>query len=687
MFVNVYELLLFPSPSVNLSFLDWLIVAALFAAIIGVALYTRRYTRSVSDFLSGNRCAGRYLLTLSEGMAAMGLVGIMANFEKFYKAGFAASWWGLMMGPIALIIALSGWVRYRYRETRAMTMAQFFEMRYSRRFRVFAGIVAWVSGILNFGIFPGVVARFIIYFCGFPPEFEVFGFNVPTIAPVMFVMLGVTLCLILSGGMVTVMITDFLQAQFINIVFLVIAAVMFTRFAWSDIASTLSAAPPGRSMVNPFDQAAIADFNMWFFFIFAFKLVYNCLGWQGSQGYNCAAKSPHESRMAGILAEWRGGVSYLMISLIPICVYVLLHNAQFAGTAEGIRDALAAIPDKQVQSQVTVPLSLVQILPIGILGLLCAAMLAGSIGNDTTYLHAWGSIFIQDVILPFRKKHFTPEEHLKLLRLSITGVTVFAFFFSLFIPLRDYILMYQLITGAIYLGGSGAVIIGGLYWKRGTTAGAWSALIAGASISLIGAALRIAWPSVPSLAAMSPQFPINGAWMALIASISSITIYIVVSLLTCREAFNMNKLLHRGEYALPGEHQKANHPHPLRWLGINAEFTLGDRVIYFAKIAWTGFWFTAFIIGTVWGLAFGIPNHIWANWWAFTVALGLGVGLITVIWFLWGGWHDLRDLLRILSTTQRDASDDGTVKHESDDHIPPGAPEPKLSPPVATADR
>jgi len=642
---------------VNLSFIDWLIVAGLFAGIAAVAHLTKPYSRSVSDFLSGNRCAGRYLLTLSEGMAAMGLVGVIANFEKFYKAGFAASWWGLMMAPIALIIALSGWVRYRYRETRAMTMAQFFEMRYSRRFRIFAGIVAWSAGVLNFGIFPGVVARFIVYFCGFPLEISFLGLSIPTIAPVMFVMLGVTLWLILSGGMVTVMIADFLQAQFINIVFLILAIAMFMKFSWSDITTTLAEAAPGHSLLNPFDQAAIADFNAWFFFIFAFKLVYNCLGWQGNQGYNCAAKSPHESRMAGILAEWRGGVSYLMVSLMPICVFVFLHNANFAAEAQTVHQTLAGIPSEQVQSQVTVPLALLQILPVGVIGLLCAAMLAGSIGNDTTYLHAWGSIFIQDVILPFRKTHFTPAQHIRCLRLSIFGVALFSFFFSLLIPMQDYIYMYQLITGAIYLGGSGAVIIGGLYWKKGTAAGAWGALITGAIIAICGFTLRT----------INPSFPLNGAWMALIASLSSIIVYISLSLLTSRADFNMEKLLHRGPYALPGEHKKAAKPHPLRWLGINDEFTRGDKFIYFAKIGWTAFWFTAFLIGTIIGLTWGISNAVWGQWWHFTVILGLVVGTITIIWFLWGGAKDLRDLLHALRTAQRDPNDDGTVSSQ----IPP----------------
>jgi SSS family solute:Na+ symporter len=552
---------------------------------------------------------------------------------------------------IALIIALSGWVRYRYRETRAMTMAQFFEMRYSRRFRIFAGIVAWGAGVLNFGIFPGVVARFIVYFCGFPSELHIAGMLVPTIAPVMVVMLSVTIWLILSGGMVTVMIAAFLQALFINIVFIILAFVMFSKFSWSEIAQILSNAPPNHSLLNPFDQASIGDFNVWFFLIFAFKLIYNCLGWQGNQGYNCAAKSPHESRMAGILAEWRGGVSYLMVFLIPICIYVLLHSADRAAEARPVLQILAGISDPKIQSQVTVPLALVQILPGGMVGLFCAAMLASSIGNDMNYLHSWGSIFIQDVILPFRKTNISPEQHLKFLRFSIFGVVAFSFCYSLLFPMRDYIYMYQIITGAVYLGGSGAVIIGGLYWKKGTTAGAWCSLMTGAVIALSGAIFR----------AINPEFPLNGAWMALIASLSSIAMYIAVSLLTCQEDFNMDQLLHRGEYTIEGDHCKLPHPHPLHWLGINQEFTRGDQFIYFAKIAWTGFWFTAFIAGTVIGLAWGISNEMWAKWWRFTVIVGMAMGLITVVWFLCGGVNDLKDLIKTLRTAKRDPDDNGII--------------------------
>lgn len=77
-------------------------------------------------------------------------------------------WWSWIQFPVWFLVVISGFVIYRYRETRAMTLAQFFEIRYSRSFRVFTGILGFGAGIVNFGIIPVVGARFIAYFLGFP---------------------------------------------------------------------------------------------------------------------------------------------------------------------------------------------------------------------------------------------------------------------------------------------------------------------------------------------------------------------------------------------------------------------------------------------------------------------------------------------------------------------------------------
>jgi solute:Na+ symporter, SSS family len=51
-----------------------------------------------------------------------------------------------------------------FRQTRAMTMAQFFEIRYRRGIRITSGLLCFMSGTLNFAIFPAVDARFLQHF-------------------------------------------------------------------------------------------------------------------------------------------------------------------------------------------------------------------------------------------------------------------------------------------------------------------------------------------------------------------------------------------------------------------------------------------------------------------------------------------------------------------------------------------
>ena len=70
----------------------------------------------------------------------------MSKFEMILVSGFVLNFWEKIQVPVLLLVGISGFVVYRYRETRALTLAQFLEMRYSRRFRLFMGGLAFVSG-------------------------------------------------------------------------------------------------------------------------------------------------------------------------------------------------------------------------------------------------------------------------------------------------------------------------------------------------------------------------------------------------------------------------------------------------------------------------------------------------------------------------------------------------------------
>src|SRR5215213_5305426 len=175
--------------------IDWTIVAATLLLVLAFAVYTRRFVKSVADFLAAGRCAGRYLLANARGEADSGLANTMAKFEIVLVSGFVLNFWEKVSVPVLLLVGISGFVVYRFRETRALTLAQFFEARYSRRYRLFMGALAFASGILNYGVFPAISARFFIYFLNLPLHVDLGFASVPTLAVIMFCYLALTVFL------------------------------------------------------------------------------------------------------------------------------------------------------------------------------------------------------------------------------------------------------------------------------------------------------------------------------------------------------------------------------------------------------------------------------------------------------------------------------------------------------------
>ena len=645
---------------------DWAIVWGLILFLIIMAWWTKRYTRSVADFLAANRCGGRYLLGVAEGVATLGAISIIAEFEVFYQAGFSASWWKTMTEPIFLIVALSGWIYYRFRQTRCFTVAQFFEVRYSKSFRIFCGVLAFTAGIINFGIFPAAGARFFIHFCGLPQTVPIGGVGVSTFALVMIFLLGIALFFTFAGGQIAVMVTDFFQGIFCYIAFAVLLCYFLITIDWSTIMEGLSHAGEGKSMINPLRSGGEKEFNMWFYVISVVTMIYTPLAWQGRGAYNCSARSPHEAKMGKVIGGWRTIILGMVLVFLPVCAYAVMHHPNFAVQAGEVTAALDAIENPYIQEQMTTSVTMAKVLPTGLLGIFCAMMAAAFISTHDTYLHSWGSIFVQDVILPFRKKPFTPKQHMRLLKWSIFGVAVFIFLFSFFFVQRINIHFFFAITGGIFFGGVGSAVIGGLYWKRGSTAAAWSATIVGAVLCISSTVVHHLWPIIYGEGAV---FPINGQYLVMIAMGAAVLVYILVSVLGKKTEFNMNRLLHRGEYAIEEEStgdkppMEQNKSFWATWGGlITKEFTRGDKFIYGAMLVWILAWTAIFVVGTIYGTCIGeISDGFWSKFWHFKVWLSAIVTAITAVWFFIGGMFDVRKMFKALSAAKRNYLDDGRV--------------------------
>jgi SSS family solute:Na+ symporter len=426
------------------------------------------------------------------------------------------------------------------------------------------------------------------------------------------------------------------------------------------------------SRINPFKTSHVEDFNFWYFLIGIIGVMYGALSWQGSQGYNSSAKNAHEAKMGVVLAGWRGIPQGMFMFLVPVLVYVLMNHPDYQHIADSVNISLSSLSSDTLKGQMRAPFVLSEILPVGLLGAFAALMLAAFISTHDTYLHSWGSIFIQDVIMPFRKKPFDKETHIKVLRYSIFGVAVFIFLFSLLFSQSQKIALYFAVTAAIFAGGCGAVIIGGLYWNRGTTSAAWTAMIIGAIIGVSGTLVKqisdnwlLNTESFTQLKSILMVLKnINGQEYWGLGMASSSISYIAVSLLFPKKPVNMDKLLNRGKYSIDGEVNIVDEQVKIGWkiLGMGKEFTKNDKLIYILNYAWTGLWTLVFIIGTIYNLSNPVSDDAWMKFWEYYIYIHLVLSGIVLVWFTIGGFNDLKSMITSLQSEVRDHGDDGWVE-------------------------
>ena len=441
------------------------------------------------------------------------------------------------------------------------------------------------------------------------------------------------------------------------------------------------------SLVKPFDARQVPDFNFSYAMVGLMVGIYWTMTWQNAQAFNSCALNPHEGRMGGIVGGYRNFIGGAMGGLLSLAVLAYLRHPQHAADAAAVHDIVDRIKDSATRDQMLGPVAVTHLLPIGIRGLLCSTLLMGIFSTDGMHLHSWSSIMIQDVILPLRKNPLGVKQHLLLLRLGIVMVAFLAFVFGALFRQSELVGMWFGVTQAIFCGGAGAALLGGLYWKWGNTAGAWVGMITGSFLSLAGIVIRqpfwnelhaAPW-AVPIVNHMGAHFPLNGQYIGLVASASALTLYVVVSLLTCREPHNMDRLLHRGAYAVEADRVppgvSLRRFDLAKFIGIDHQFTRSDRWLTMGMFWWNIAWLVVFVIGCTIQVFHRISTGAWTEFWLWNVIwIPLPLGVVTTIWFSIGCTKDMRTFFRTLRGERVDTADDGTVSRAQDLTVPEPAP-------------
>ena len=372
-----------------------------------------------------------------------------------------------------------------------------------------------------------------------------------------------------------------------------------------------------------------------------------------------------------------------------------------------VREVLGDSPEARHQfqkyrslyHQMMMPAVVSKIFPVGMLGLFCLLMVMLLISTDDSRIFNASSTLMQDMVLPLFKGRLDPKKHLLYLRLMTVGVAVFFLIVSLFFTQLDYINMFTTIMCALWCGGAGPIMVCGLYSRFGNLTGAWCAIIFGSGTSLLGLILQRHWaltvypfleqmgwvegintfletvssPFNPWICwSMDPvKFPINSFEIYFISMVLSVGGYIVGSYLTYKP-YNLDKLLHRGAYALEPEPPKEKWTLRnlfSRLIGITPEYTLGDRVIAYSVFFYSVVYSVGIIFFgiVIWNLISPWPKEWWTIKFFITTLLVPGiVGVISTVWFLIGGIHDIRQLFIDLEKRVEDPDDNGQILNAPD---------------------
>ena len=210
-----------------------------------------------------------------------------------------------------------------------------------------------------------------------------------------------------------------------------------------------------------------------------------------------------------------------------------------------------------------------------------------------------------------------------------------------------------------------AVIIGGLYWKRGTTAGAYAALITGAVMGLGGLIFSHVYKAIHH-----HDFWINNQYLFFIAMVSASLIYYFVSICSSTE-YSLDRMLHRGKYRVEEDH--VTEQPQSKWLqivGITSEFTRSDKVLAIAMVVTNAFWFAWFVVFSIINLVHPVSDSAWSRYFLiYAIVIPAVLSLPVTIWFTVGGILDIKALFKALESKTRDASDDGRFHGYEEDAI------------------
>ncbi|MDQ3653323.1 MAG: sodium:solute symporter family protein [Acidobacteriota bacterium] len=455
----------------NFTIIDWVIVIGYLLVSVSIGLIGKRYVGNISHYLVAGRELGLYIGIATLAATEIGTITFMYNGEFGYKYGFAAFAAALISGLVMIFVGRTGFIISRFRELKLMTVPEYFEVKYSRGLRIVTGVLVALGGILNMGVFLKIEGQFLTI---------VSGIDSRHLVTVMTAILLLELLYTVLGGMVAVVITDFVQYVLLSVATVLVTIYAVYYAGWGNIVNKVTTVMGDAG----FDPIINPQFGVTFLIwqVLLWLSIHTC--WQTTAMRMFSTKNAETSKR---VMTWTGFI-FLGRGMLPMLWGIAALTLYGTGALD------KGIPAPVVNGQTLAPIDampamLANILGPGIRGIVVAGMLAATMSVNSSYLLGWSAVISQDVIMPLRrvmgKGPLSSRRQILVNRLANLFVSLFLMFWGLYYTPPGAVYLYLNVTGTIFLAGAFVCVVGGLYWRRSNVYGGYLAMLMGAAGAII----------------------------------------------------------------------------------------------------------------------------------------------------------------------------------------------------------
>lgn len=457
---------------------DYAVIVVYLAGMLAMGWWGMRRAKSKSEFLVAGRRLGPAMYSGTMAAIVLGGASTIGGVGLGYQYGLSGAW---MVFTIGLgLLALSVFFSARIARLKVYTVSEMLDLRYGGRAGIISGVVMWAYTLML------AVTSTIAYATIFDVLFDVNR----TVA----IVLGGTIVVAYStlGGMWSITLTDMVQfvVKTIGLLLLLLPIAVIKAGGFSEMKAQLP--------TEYFDPLGIGGETIFtYVLIYTFGMLIGQDIWQRV----FTARSDTTARWGGTVAG-----TYCLVYAIAGAVIGTAAKVMYPNLASADSAFATIVKDE---------------LPVGVRGLVLAAALAAVMSTSSGALIACATVANNDIWSRLRGAvgrggggaGHEPHDEVKGNRafILIMGIAVILIAIALNDVVEALTVAYNLLVGGLLVP-----IIGGLLWRRGTAAGALSAVCVG-GVAVVG----LMWHY--GILANQPIY---------YGLLASLAVYIVVSLAT-----------------------------------------------------------------------------------------------------------------------------------------------------------